>query len=203
MELNHQASTFGASSPDPLDGRSRALGMNRTSATNVRSVGAGSTSEGVRSVPYGSRTRIARVRGEYPEPLDERDSAVSLRGIEPQTLRLEGASAEPPRGSWRPERESNSRYTVLQTGIRKPSDRVVGAGDEGRTRTILLGKQAPLPSGLLQQSAYRDSNSNCTGWKPGRRPSSCTRTPLAGLSWPRESNPSHSSIPRRRPHHED
>lgn len=110
-------------------------------------------------VPYGSRTRIARVRGEIPEPLEERDNEVSLRGIEPRALRLEGASAEPPRGSWRPERGSNSRYTVLQTGIRKPSDRVVGAGDGSWTRTILLGKQAPLPSGLLRGGFQASSGS--------------------------------------------
>ena len=48
---------------------------------------------------------------------------VSLLGVEPSCPRLEGAAADPPRGRWRPERESNPRNRVCNP-VTEPSDRV-------------------------------------------------------------------------------
>lgn len=79
---------------------------------------------GAIGVPCGSRTRVARVRTGVPRPLAERDMMVSLRGIGPRALRLEGASAEPPRGRVETRDGIEPSRAGLQSAHRKPSDRV-------------------------------------------------------------------------------
>lgn len=79
---------------------------------------------GAVGVPCGSRTRVARVRTGVPRPLAERDMMVSLRGIGPRALRLEGASAEPPRGRVETRDGIEPSRAGLQSAHRKPSDRV-------------------------------------------------------------------------------
>lgn len=67
--------------------------------------------------------------------------------------------------------QSCAALSGLASAGREYSDELITlrsrAGDASRTRTILLGKQAPLPSGLLHLSKQRDSNPHGTAWKAG------------------------------------